>query len=280
MGTGRLVQCSQSNDIAEDAYHTENREMLIQRMLFIVCLVFATLAQAHAAPGKLKQLVLNNPTAPPFTTANHNGLLDIVVGEAFHRAGLRMKLVKLPAERGLINANEGIDDGDLSRIAGIEKVYPNLIRVPEKIFDMEFVAFSRSKLVKHASWNSLKPYSVGYITGWKIFEQNLLPGTEITTAEAPQQLMNMLELGRIQFALYSRWMGLAILKEMHNEDIRVVEPALAQRAMYIYLNKRYRRFIPNLTRALREIKQEGMYTRVCEETFSAITQPNGQCHVH
>lgn len=251
--------------------------MMMQCMLIVTCLGIASLAQAHSKAAKYTELVLNNPTAPPFTTVKHDGLLDIVVGEAFHRAGLNLKLVKLPAERGLINANEGIDDGDLSRIAGIEKVYPNLVRVPEKIFNMDFVAFSRSKLVKHASWYSLQPYSVGYITGWKIFEQNLLPGTEITTAEAPEQLMKMLELGRIQFALYSRWMGLAILKNMHNKDIRVIEPALAQRAMYIYLNKRYRRYIPALSRALRKIKKEGMYTRVCEEKFSSIATPTSQC---
>lgn len=253
--------------------------MFIRQLLISICLVVTTLVQAHAISVKLPKLVLNNPTAPPFTTATHNGLLDIVAGEAFRRAGLDLSLVKLPAERGLINANAGIDDGDLSRIAGIEKAYPNLVRVPEKIFDMDFVAFSRTDLVKHASWYSLQPYSVGYITGWKIFDQNLLPGTEITMAQTPRQLMRMLELGRIQFALYSRWMGLAILKAMHKDNIKVIEPSLAQRAMYIYLNKRYRRYIPAITRALRTIKKEGLYTRICREKFSAIAKPTAQCLV-
>lgn len=250
---------------------------MVQQIIMIFCLGLVTFVQARAADDKYTELILNNPTAPPFTTDQHNGLLDIVVGEAFHRAGLSMKLVKLPAERGLINANQGIDDGDLSRIAGIEKVYTNLVRVPEKIFDMDFVAFTRSKLLHRASWKNLQPYSVGYITGWKVFDQNLLPGTEITTAEAPAQLMRMLELGRIQFALYSRWMGLAILKNMQNGNIKVLEPPLAQKSMYIYLNKRYQRYIPALTRALKDIKKEGMYARVCKKEFSAIAPPTAQC---
>lgn len=251
--------------------------MFIQRLVIVVCLAVTAPAQAQTASANFPELVLNNPTAPPFTTPTHNGLFDIVVGEAFHRAGLRLKLVKLPAERGLINANAGIDDGDLSRIAGIDKAYPNLVRVPEKIFNMDFVAFTRTHLVSHASWYSLQAYSVGYITGWKIFEQSLLPGTEITRTQTPRQLMRMLELGRIQFALYSRWMGLAILKAMHKNDIKVIEPPLAQRAMYIYLNKRYRRYIPAITRALRVIKKEGLYSRICRETFSAIAKPTAQC---
>lgn len=251
--------------------------MASKRRLFVLFLGFAVLVQVQAASGREIQLVLNNPTAAPFTTAEHTGLLDIVVGKAFRRIGVKLKLVKLPAERGLINANDGIDDGDLSRIAGIGKVYRNLVRVPEKIFDMDFVAFSRFKHIKHADWQSLKPYSVGYIKGWKIFDQNLVPGTEITTAEGPVQLMNMLELGRIQFALYSRWMGLAIIKRLHYRDIHIVEPALAQRAMYIYLNKQYRSLLVPLSRALREIKHEGLYTQVCKQRFSLIAPPTAQC---
>ncbi len=251
---------------------------MIQRLLFLICIGVAGISLAKAPITRIPELVLNNPTAPPFTTAAHDGLLDVVVGEAFHRAGLKLKLVKLPAERGLINANEDIDDGDLSRIAGIEKVYPNLVRVPEKIFNMDFVAFTRSDLIKQASWQNLQPYSVVYIKGWKIFEQNLLPKTEITTAEGPEQIMNMLVLGRVQFSLYSRWMGLAIAKRMGITDVRVVEPALAERAMYIYLNKRYASYIPALTTALRAIKREGLYTRVCQEKFSAIAPPTKQCN--
>jgi polar amino acid transport system substrate-binding protein len=250
---------------------------MLQRFSLSVCLILAVFAHGQVASAKLLELVLNNPTAPPFTTTAHDGLLDVVVGEAFRRTGLKLSLVNLPAERGLINANAGIDDGDLSRIAGIEKVYPNLVRVPEKIFDMDFVAFARSDLIQQASWKNLEPYSVGYIKGWKIFEQNLFPQTEITTAEAPEQLMNMLNLGRVQFVLYSRWMGLALAKRMQIKDIRVIEPALAQRAMYIYLNKRYQAYVTRLAQALRDIKREGMYTRVCREKFSAIAPPTDQC---
>lgn len=254
--------------------------MAIQRLLFVLYLGSVMLVQAQSASCKTLQLVLNNPTAAPFTTAHNDGLFDIVVGKAFQRIGVKLKLIKLPAERGLINANLGIDDGDLSRIAGIEKDFPNLVRVPEKIFDMDFVAFSRFNLVKHASWHSIKPYSVGYITGWKIFDQNLLPGTEITRAVSSVQLMNMLELGRIQFALYSRWMGLAILKRLEYHDIHVVEPALVERPMYIYLNKRYRSLLKPLSQALRHIKHEGLYTHICQERFSLIAHPTAQCLAH
>ena len=256
-----------------------NQFCIEQRLLLLMCLAVVLVAPVRTVSATPPELVLNNPTAPPFTTPAHDGLLDIIVGEAFRRAGLRLSLVKLPAERGLIYANEGIDAGDLSRIAGIEKTYPNLVRVPEKIFDMDFVAFTRANPIKHINWQVLQSYSVGYVKGWKIFEQNLRPGTEVTTASAPEQLMHMLVLGRIQFVLYSRWMGLAIARRMGIKDVRVVEPALAQRAMYIYLNKHYAVYISALAKALRDIKREGMYTRICRQKFSVIAPPTAQCRV-
>jgi polar amino acid transport system substrate-binding protein len=250
---------------------------MFTRWIKILCLGFIAIGGNCKALAKTPELVLNDPTAPPFTNESHAGLFDIVVGEAFKRVGLRLVLVKLPAERGLINANSGIDDGDLSRIAGIEKTYPNLIRVPEKIFDMDFVAFTLKADSKRMNWQTLQPFSVGFIKGWKIFERNLKAGTEITTAEGPEQLIEMLKLGRVQYALYSRWMGLAMAQHKGIKNVRVAEPALAQRAMFIYLNKRHAAYVQALAKALREIKREGMYTRVCKKLFSRIASPTSQC---
>lgn len=39
-------------------------------------------------------------------------------------ARVKLRLVKLPAERALLNANAGIEDGDLARIAGLETHIP------------------------------------------------------------------------------------------------------------------------------------------------------------
>ena len=237
------------------------------------------LALSGTAAADLPVLVLNNPTETPFTTEAGDGLLDVVVGEAFRRAGLRLTLVKLPAERGLISANAGNEDGDLSRIAGLEKAYPNLVRVPEKIFDMQFVAFTRSTRLHKADWRTLEPLSVGHIKGWKIFEQNLTPKTQSITVDGPEQLMDMLGRGRIEVALYERWMGLAVARKLGLAGVRVAEPALAEREMFIYLHKRHAAHVVAIANALRAIKQEGMYTRVCREKFSVIAPPANQCDI-
>lgn len=238
-------------------------------------LLFNTLASA--ATTELPVLELNNPTSAPFTTAQRDGFLDIIVGEAFKRAGLQLELVTLPAERALINANEGLEDGDLSRISGLEKTYPNLVRVPESIFTMDFVAFTRKPTPVTANWDTLEPFSVTHITGWKIFEQNLTPKTYVTQVTSPEQLFEMLQRDHVQIALYSRWMGLALAKQRGLSDIRVIEPPLARREMFIYLHKRHEKLTAPIAAQLHNLKGDGTYTRVCREIFERIAPPNQQC---
>src|SRR3989344_512852 len=94
--------------------------------------VFSLLGLAFPVVAGDPVLVLNNPMAPPLTNTQGTGFIDQLLQEIARRAGVRVRLVVLPAERGLINANAGIEDGDLNRIAGLEHTYPNLMRVPEK----------------------------------------------------------------------------------------------------------------------------------------------------
>lgn len=226
----------------------------------IFALVAAVVCSAQlSTPTLAETLVLNNPTAPPLTNDDKTGFIDIVVGEAFRRVGLELKLIKLPPERALKNANEGIDDGDVNRIAGLEKLYPNLIRVPEKNYDMKFVAFTRNPAFEIDGWRSLKPYIVGLIKGWKIFEKNIPAGTDMVHAHDPEQLFTLLEKGRIDIALYSRLMGLDIVKRRQLTGVTILSPPLAIRETFLYLHNRHKDLVPLIANALAALKREGFY---------------------
>lgn len=222
-------------------------------------------------------LVLNDANSAPFTNEAGTGLVDVVAREAFRRAGLQLKLIRLPAERALLNANAGIDDGEVSRIAGMEKAYPNLMPVPEKLVDHHFVAFTRNAKLKHATWDSVAPFSVGYIRGYKIIENSLPPETRTTTTTDAEQLLTMLDKGRVDIAIYRRWEGIALAKKMGIENIHIIEPSLAEKEIFIYLHKRHADKVPKIAAALRDIRAEGMFARACREAFSAFKPLPAQC---
>ncbi|KVW96845.1 hypothetical protein ABW22_07650 [Thiobacillus denitrificans] len=228
----------------------------------------AGLARAAALPV----LVLNDTNAPPFTAPDQSGFLDAVAGEAFRRAGVELKLVKLPAERALHNANAGIGDGDLARIAGLEAQYPNLVRVPEKLLDWSFTAFSKDASIP-ARWDVIRQRQVGHIKGWKIYEQQLAGAPHVISVDDAAQLFRLLELDRIEVALHARWLGDALVRQQDIKGVHALDPPLATREMFIYLHKRHAALVPRLAEALRAIKAEGLYDRLYREKVLSLTGP-------
>lgn len=243
--------------------------MKIVLSVAIAGVLLLTAGPARAA--EIPVLVLNDTNEPPFTTADGRGFLDAVAGEAFRRAGVRLRLVKLPAERALINANAGIEDGDMSRIIGLEAHYPNLVRVPEKLIDWEFAAFGRDAALP-AHWETLRTHPVGHIRGWKIYEQQLAGAPHVVTAEDPAQLFRQLQRDRTEVALYERWQGLSLIRGQGWTDMHVLAPLLAKREMFIYLHKRHAALVPKLAAALRAIKAEGLYDRLYREKVLSLAK--------
>jgi len=234
--------------------------------------------QCVATPAAEPQtLVLNSASAPPFATDAGDGFLDIIIGEAFRRAGLGIKIVRLSGERGLKNANDGLEDGELARIAGMEKMYPNLVMVPGKVVDYHFVAFTRQAKLAGTGWDSLEPMSVGYLRGWKIYERSLKPATRTTVVDTPEQLFSILDKDRIDVALYERSLGMALIEKMGIKNVHVIEPAFTELEMFIYLHKKHADKVSAVASALHDLKAEGFYERACVKTFTPLAIPTDQC---
>jgi polar amino acid transport system substrate-binding protein len=165
----------------------------MSKRLVVLILLFLGQAGPLAAQPPLS---LNTFVGPPLSTPDQTGYFDRILLEAFSRLNIPITIGHLPAERSLQNVDSGIDDGDFVRIAGMEKRYPNLIMVPEKIDDVEFVAFTRTLNLSTTSWATLTPYHVGIVRGWKILEENLAGVKKLTPMKDPEQLFTLLKNGR------------------------------------------------------------------------------------
>lgn len=214
------------------------------------------------------RIVLTSGVLAPYTTPERTGFLDQLIATLFREVGLEAELLIYPTatERGMLNANEGVDDGLAMRVAGLEKQYPNLIRVPEPIAINDFVAMSTRQRFATTGWDSLQPYAVSYIIGWKVFEQNVPKSREQTLVRDAEQLFTLLARDRTDVVLYERWQGVAVTRAM-GLRVQVMEPPLVRTPMYMYLHKKHAALVPRVAQALARLKQNGTYNRIYDATL-------------
>lgn len=218
-------------------------------------------------------LLINTTGQPPLNDIDQCGFMDRVATEALRRIGMRLETVQLPAERGLQNVNAGYEDGEMSRVAGLNKTYPNLIQVPEVIMDWEFHAFAASSINLEKKWADLSSYSVAFIRGWKIVEKNVPHSSVLTVVKSPDQLFSLLDKQRTDVVVYERWGGLKLLGQLQRKDLAMIQPALARKKMYMYLHKKHKQLVPLLANSLKNMKADGSYQQIYKDTLGQHADP-------
>ena len=219
--------------------------------VFIVLISFTS--NVLASPS----MVLTTWSSPPYSNPQQNGYFDLLLKEAFSRLDINITIENRPAERSLKDANSGVTDGDFFRVSEIGLSYPNLLIVPEPLYQMEFVAFSKMEnLTLPNSWDSLSGYNTGYVIGWKIIEENIGDMYGNSAVGSQEILFKLLDANRIEVAIYSRHFGRELINKFGLKNIYMAHQPLAVKPMYLFLHKRHGAIIPQLTNILKEMKAE------------------------
>ncbi len=225
----------------------------------VVVLAFVAGANCFAQPVKLS---LTGGGAPPIIgDPGYPGFIDELARAMFKRIGVEVTVTRVPSERSLINVNAGLDDGDLFRVAGMEREYPNLVLVPEKMLDNDFVVFTKREDIEIRKWDDLKPYGVAFVIGWKPYELNVKGTRDLAKTSSIDLLLPMLENGRADLVLMDRWQGGWIAKQQQFKG-RVLEPPLLRIAEFMYLNKKHAALAPKAAKALADMKADGSYQKL------------------
>lgn len=215
-------------------------------------------------------LVLNTGIRDPFTNNSKDGFIDLIVRETFRRIGVDAEVIVYQnASKSLQNSNNGIDDGAALRIKGLEKKFPNLIRVPEKLMDNDFVAYSTDQSLTTDGWDTMDGFKIAYIKGWQIFQNNLPDHKSTTRTKTAQQMFDLLDSGDVEFILFERWQGLWRAQQLGIE-IRPHSPPLAKREMFMYLNKKHSDLVEKAAGALSDMKKDGTYKEIFDKTLGRL----------
>ncbi len=237
------------------------------RNLFVLLVFSVLITQTPALANKLSLTIASRE---PVTSEDGTGFLDQIIAEMFRRIGVDAEVTFYQSSaRGLENANNGTDDGVGLRVIGLEKKFPNLVRIPESIIVNDFVAFSTRQTLSTTDWHSLDEYEIAYILGWQIFQKNLEHHEHTFKVKSNTQLFSLLAKDRVDFILHERWQGTWHAKILNLKAV-AHEPPLIKREMFAYLHKKHAPIVDKAAAALVAMKADGTYQKIIDNTLTVL----------
>lgn len=237
-------------------------------LLALTCLVGIFCTEFTLATEQ--PFVMSTSVRTPLFSDDGSGYFNLLTMEIFKRLEIGHQLIHLPEQRALIFANNKTVDGTGPRTASIEEKFPNLIRIPVNVFDFDFMAYSKNPAINISGWESLNPYSVGFINGWKIVEHNTTNAKLVTKATNYDQLFRLLEKGRVDIAVMDREMGGWQLRQL-GFDLHAIEPPIVTKPNFLYLHKEHADLVPQITHVLEEMQQDGTMDVIRSRTLPGFS---------
>lgn len=208
------------------------------------------------------------------STFENSGIESIylpILQAAYRKLDMQLFVKHAPPERSLFESNLGRVDGEAARLVAIEKKANNLIRVPTPLGAINTHAFSKSLDTPITSWDSLKPYTIIVLLGYKHAEK-MSRGIRRIFAHNPEQAMMLLHKGKADFAVLPLLDGLAALKTQNLTSITVQSSPIESNQLYHYLHREKAHLAPKLNKVLKGMELAGdleMYRRQAIEKYAA-----------
>jgi len=241
------------------------------RRVAVTTLCLALLAGASGSPVAARER--DQRPRLVFTTFPSGGmglLFKRILTEAYGRIGYDVEAVKVPAERGLVMANQGQCDGMDARAPVIEETCANLVRVPTPLYTNTVVAFSkRTDMDLAEGWDALAPYRLGSVLGYK-FVEKMTSAYDRVLVSCYGQLFAMLKNDRLDVAVTEYLDVMPSLRGFDFGNIRLLSPPLAHTPMYHYLHEKHADLVPVIDAVLRQMREEGRMDALLEEIKAGV----------
>jgi len=251
--------------------YRNHRNYLVLAMSLLFCTVVGghLFAFDETAITKQKLYVFHTALESPIRE-----ILETRIQEAFGRLNLKAELlISHSSQRALMLANEE-GDGDAARVPNIKEIAPentdNLVQVPEAIITMELGVYARNLSFPVEGWNSLEKYHNGARVGAKILEKNI-PGKR-TFVPTTVQLVQMLDSGRIDTMVEWNLIAENAIRDLKVTGIKKLSPPIILQPFHIYLHKKHRALVPELSKAISQMKEDGSFDKLAgKEEFVFYT---------
>lgn len=211
------------------------------------------------------------------STANTKGsCAATILTKAYGEIGYQLNFLVIPAQRALVESNEGRVDGVMNRIEGIDRNFPNLIRIITPICTNTYFLY----MLKDNKLNSIEELThlkIGIKKGntpLEVIFEKLKP----YEATSYQQLISMLITKRLDaIAINEAAFANAIHSQKYPQSLKsivTVDYPFSIDYGYHYLHKKHLNLIPLISKKLAELESNGYIEKANKEHRDYILYGN------
>lgn len=228
---------------------------------------------AAAAPGLAAAQPAPRPVLAIGTQGGTPSLLgtiaEEVVLQACRRAGIDLKVARLPLMRSIELANRGEIDGDMMRIADVAQRYPNLVRVPTPVAHAHVVVYVRAGAAQRLPREQVGQLLIAYTRGTFVLVKHA-QGLRTVEVDNVDQVFGMLAAARVEAGLATYLDAEQALQRLQLVAAVVRWPQVwAIEPVYLFLHRSREDSVPLLDAALRQMAQKGAIDRVYRDMLKA-----------
>jgi len=188
-----------------------------------------------------------------------------VVGEAYRRLGIQIKIKDLPARRAISIANSGAVDGELSRVANVEKKFTSLIPIKIPVNFIEGMVLSKDRPIVVDGWKSIKQYKIAIRRG-VVFTKNGTQGMDVQVLNSWKSILSALRSQRVDVTVVPRTIALNLLKTDQLDNIIINEPPIINLPLFHYLHKKNIALKPQLEKVLKQMQADGSIEKILKSS--------------
>lgn len=225
----------------------------IRKYWLVICWMFIGGTSGHASAEQWTISAVENSTLTQLSQA--------IVIPAYAELGINIQIAEFPPMRALRYSSNGLVDGELFRIRGIETIYPSLIPIPVPLFTGDIVAFTMDPALAMTPIND-NPDARVLIRRGVISADLATRGMNREVVDSYEQMVSMMQAGRAQYGVFSRVHTWISLKGATLDDVFVLTEPLSHFELLHYVHEKHTERVGDIAAALQFLHDSGLTEQI------------------
>lgn len=187
-----------------------------------------------------------------------------ILPDVYKKLGLELEFQDVPPARAHNMFDTNTADGYIFADISFTKDHPTAVMVNSPIGYDDIVVFTKLDNVVVKDWSSLKQYSIGYMIGMSVVENNIA-GMKGDGSQNPAQAFQKLDGGRTDVVVMPKGIGLMMIKTLKLKGIKIVEPPLEKVALYHFITAKNASLAPKLASILEDLSKSGKLKSITDQ---------------